>query len=678
MAAHDEALRHALQTVVGNQDSQEGDVHLSDSKIRQLVARVKGLTDSNARLRRRVERVRSDEAAMLEQNRQLARKIDLLQETYEAHQRRLAKKDPLRLRLAGPVEKYANRAGEKWPAFKDERRKRFPAGEAGASIHALKQIFPQIFDSVADACNFFNTSLTNFMTRAEIGRGIHRLKIKNVDPDHVMRDIGTNDSITCEAFMEIFDWNRQQSGLLSESRSSIVSARETKPRRNPALKWREVGSMRPETGTEIENEQLQEALQQRKLEFTRAELERFEVSDLESDSYIKVGDTYFKPATQRIGIFEDTPFVPNEIEASVSEALRNNPEGWDAMKYISNYKAAKQAEREAPKYDPEKLIDMVEPEDVRLLSAREKFMIRHMRPPNGTKFVRPKRGEQPWTERLTTGWKNELEEGDPEMQALREEHEARARALRKNQGSAAPNSLTLDLTGLKSPRLPEQITFRSNSAANAKVIKPHHLLKDGFTFSADGDNVRRLMREHEAIMSARRPIMSAVTADHAWLKQQGLLLAVQRKEGEERRAKEKYDLDGRCYPAAHPTDADTSMEQEGSKQADELMDAAVKDGDHAALSAILKRRENETLNQSSTRDPYEHASPANIAYMQVQESANSGTGALVQPKDDPALKRLMDHISAKYPRGGSVASKIKAKESTPQPPAANPRNVSGA
>ena len=341
---------------------------------------------------------------------------------------------------------------------------------------------------------------------------------------------------------------------------------------------------------------------------------------------------------------------------------------------MSKYKAAKQAEREAPKYDPAKLIDIVEPKDVRLLSAREKFMIRHMRPPDGTKFVRPKKGEKPWTERLSTGWKNELEEGDPELQALKEEHEARARAMRKDHGSTAPHSLTLDLSGLKSPRLPEQITFRSNSAANIKVIRPHHLLKDGFTFSEEGDNVRRLMREHEAIASARRPIMSAVTADHAWLKQQGLLLAVQQKEEEALRAKEKYDLDGRCYPAERPAGADTSMERDGSKQVDELIDGAIKTGDHAELSAIVRRRQNASLNQSATRHPYDHASPANIAYMQVQDSVNSGTTALVQPKDDPALKRLLDHVSAKYPRGGSVASKIKDRKKGP----ADAYNQSGA
>ena len=92
---------------------------------------------------------------------------------------------------------------------------------------------------------------------------------------------------------------------------------------------------------------------------------------------------------------------------------------------------------------------------------------------------------------------------------------------------------------------------------------------------------------------------------------------------------------------------------------DDTLDAAIKSGDHADLSAILKRRHNDSLNQAATRDPYDHASPANIAYMQVQDSVNSGATSLVQPKDDPALKRLMDHISAKYPRGGTVASKIK-------------------
>jgi hypothetical protein len=117
--------------------------------------------------------------------------------------------------------------------------------------------------------------------------------------------------------------------------------------------------------------------------------------------------------------------------------------------------------------------------------------------------------------------------------------------------------------------------------------------------------------------------------------------------------------DGRCYPTERAENADHSMELEEIKQRDDMLDAAIKTGDHADLSAIIKRRQNDSLNQSAMRDPYDHASPANIAYMQVQDSVNSGVTALVHPKDDPALKRLMDHISAKYPRGGSVASKIK-------------------
>ena len=513
---------------------------MPDSKIRQLAARIKGLTDSNARLRRRVERVRSDEAAMLEQNRQLARKIDLLQETYEAQQRRLAKKDPLRLRLAGPVGKFASRSGEKWPAFKDERRKRFPDGEAGAAIDAMKQILPQIFESVADACDFFNTSLTDFMTRAELDRGIRRLKIKNLDPDHVMRDMGTKEAITCDAFIEIFDWNCRSSGLISESRSSITSLREHKPR---GLRWKEIGSP-PETGTVIENEQLKEALKQ-KLEFTQTEIERLDIQELPADSYIIVEGKCFRPAPPRVGVFEERPFVRTDPETCVSEALSKNPKGWDAMKYMSKFKAEKRAAREAPKYDPETLLDIIEPKDVRLLSAREKFMIRHMRPPDGSKFVRPKKGEKPWTERLSTGWKNELEEGDPEMQALRQEQEDRRKEKERKEHSLSlrpAKSLTLDLSGLSSPRLPDKIIFNTSPAVKVRTIRPHHLLKDGFTFSEDGDNVRRLTREHEAIMSARRPIMSAVTADHAWLKQQGLLLAMQRKAEEESREKEKYDL----------------------------------------------------------------------------------------------------------------------------------------
>ena len=61
------------------------------------------------------------------------------------------------------------------------------------------------------------------------------------------------------------------------------------------FKWKETGSEKPATGTEIKNELLAEALQ-KQVEFKKEEWDKFKVADLSTESYIKVGENrYFKP-----------------------------------------------------------------------------------------------------------------------------------------------------------------------------------------------------------------------------------------------------------------------------------------------------------------------------------------------------------------------------------------------
>jgi hypothetical protein len=81
------------------------------------------------------------------------------------------------------------------------------------------------------------------------------------------------------------------------------------------LQWKNVGSEKPFTGTEIKNELLAAALQekvefkdeeikdkvlaaalQEKVQFKKEEWDKFHLANLSSDSYIKAGDRYFKPA----------------------------------------------------------------------------------------------------------------------------------------------------------------------------------------------------------------------------------------------------------------------------------------------------------------------------------------------------------------------------------------------
>ena len=61
------------------------------------------------------------------------------------------------------------------------------------------------------------------------------------------------------------------------------------------LKWKEAGSEKPSTGTEIKNN-LPVAALQKEVEFKKEEWVKFQVADLSSNSCIKVGDHYFKPA----------------------------------------------------------------------------------------------------------------------------------------------------------------------------------------------------------------------------------------------------------------------------------------------------------------------------------------------------------------------------------------------
>jgi hypothetical protein len=71
------------------------------------------------------------------------------------------------------------------------------------------------------------------------------------------------------------------------------------------LQWKEVGSQKPSMGTEIKNDVLAAVLQEKvdfqKVEFKKEEWETFQVSNLSSDSYIKVGNRYFKPAVNVLG-----------------------------------------------------------------------------------------------------------------------------------------------------------------------------------------------------------------------------------------------------------------------------------------------------------------------------------------------------------------------------------------
>jgi hypothetical protein len=82
------------------------------------------------------------------------------------------------------------------------------------------------------------------------------------------------------------------------------------------LQWKDVGSEKPSTGTEIKNELLAAALQA-KVEFKKEEWDKFHLDDLSSDCYIKVkvtstGDRYFKPAETIVWDEKDEKWVDEQ------------------------------------------------------------------------------------------------------------------------------------------------------------------------------------------------------------------------------------------------------------------------------------------------------------------------------------------------------------------------------
>jgi len=66
----------------------------------------------------------------------------------------------------------------------------------------------------------------------------------------------------------------------------------------PGLSWENVGKAKPTTGTEIHNRRLESALVQGQ-EFTKDELDAFQLCSLSYSTYIKVGDSYFQPKTTK-------------------------------------------------------------------------------------------------------------------------------------------------------------------------------------------------------------------------------------------------------------------------------------------------------------------------------------------------------------------------------------------
>jgi hypothetical protein len=117
-----------------------------------------------------------------------------------------------------------------------------------------------------------------------------------VDEYRLASDVGVND----EAVMVGINWDRK--------------------------KWKDVGSVKPGVGHEIQSEQLARALLQKKLTFTTAEWKGLGVAGALSPAcYIKVGDRYYKPRSVEKRVSDEPAF-----------ALLRDIRSWAPMCKINN------------------------------------------------------------------------------------------------------------------------------------------------------------------------------------------------------------------------------------------------------------------------------------------------------------------------------------------------------
>lgn len=90
--------------------------------------------------------------------------------------------------------------------------------------------------------------------------------------------------------------------------------------------WEEIGSLEPQTGSEVRSIQLEMGLV-KKLEFSKEEVDKFGVPNLSYDSYIQVGSKYYKPAMPA----KKTPVAPgkDEVEEDL-QGQENDESTWQA------------------------------------------------------------------------------------------------------------------------------------------------------------------------------------------------------------------------------------------------------------------------------------------------------------------------------------------------------------
>ena len=135
--------------------------------------------------------------------------------------------------------------------------------------------------------------------------------------------------------------------------NGIISRREIRKEferlEPPGLRWKKVGFNKPDVGLEIHNVALSSALMNGTIEFDKQELAKFkEVSEMSYDSYIRVGQTYFKQDVDVKQIHEHADIFldefdadqngtldPDEFEASLIHSLDNTIPGFNAAQVVT-------------------------------------------------------------------------------------------------------------------------------------------------------------------------------------------------------------------------------------------------------------------------------------------------------------------------------------------------------
>ena len=83
------------------------------------------------------------------------------------------------------------------------------------------------------------------------------------------------------------------------------------------LRWKKIGKTRPDAGHEIIHDDLAAVLMDR-VDFTQAELEKFNLAGrLSSESFIKAGETYFKPEALDTDVCEFEAAMSARHEAAI-------------------------------------------------------------------------------------------------------------------------------------------------------------------------------------------------------------------------------------------------------------------------------------------------------------------------------------------------------------------------